>query len=71
MTKRLRRGDRVSWSSHGSTAHGTVVRRVTRPVTINGHTARPTPDHPEYVVRTDDGAEAVHHPEALRRDRGR
>ncbi|RZK04061.1 MAG: DUF2945 domain-containing protein [Novosphingobium sp.] len=68
MTKTLKRGDRVSWKSHGGEAHGKVVRKVTRPMQIKGHKVAASPDNPEFVVETDEGKRAAHRPGALTRD---
>ena len=65
MTKTLKAGDKVSWSSHGGTAHGTVVRKLTSPMTIKGHEVAASPDSPEYLVETEDGKRAAHKPSAL------
>lgn len=65
MTKTLKAGDKVSWKSHGGTAHGKVVRKVTSPMTIKGHNVAASTDNPEYLVETDEGKQAAHKPEAL------
>ena len=36
MTKQLKSGDRVSWKSHGGTAHGKVVKKLTSSTEIKG-----------------------------------
>lgn len=61
----LRPGDRVEWNSHGGTAEGTVVERITEPTDVGGHEAKPTEDDPQYLVETDDGTRAAHKPSAL------
>lgn len=67
MTKTLKAGDAVSWSSHGGTARGKVVKKITKPTTIKGHKAKASTDDPQYVVETDDGKRAAHKPEALKK----
>jgi hypothetical protein len=69
-------GDPVEWNSHGGKksgrgrAVGRIVRKLTRTTKIKGHTARATPDDPQYLVRSDrSGGEAAHEPGALRRRR--
>jgi len=37
MTKELKSGDRVTWKSHGGTAEGKVVKKVTSRMKIKGH----------------------------------
>ncbi|HEX7784080.1 MAG TPA: DUF2945 domain-containing protein [Sphingobium sp.] len=59
------KGQKVSWNSHGGTAHGTVVSRLTSPRTIKGHKVAASPDNPEYLVETEDGKRAAHKPAAL------
>lgn len=61
-------GDRVSWKSHGGTAHGKVVRKQTSATTIKGHKVAATKHDPQYIVETDDGARAAHKPGALTRE---
>jgi hypothetical protein len=61
------KGDRVTWSSHGNTAHGEVVRKITSDTEAGGRTVRASKDEPQYLVRSDNGGEAVHKPDALRR----
>ena len=63
-------GDRVEWDSHGGTAVGEVVRKITADEEAGGRTVRATKDEPQYLVRSEkSGGEAVHKPEALRRRR--
>jgi Hypervirulence associated proteins TUDOR domain len=61
------KGDRVEWSSHGSTAAGEVIRKITSDTDAGGRTVRASKDDPQYLVRSDNGGEAVHKPSALRR----
>ena len=65
MTKQLKSGDKVSWKSHGGTAEGKVVRKLTGPTKINGHNVAASKDNPEYLVKTEEGKEAAHKAEAL------
>jgi hypothetical protein len=63
----------VEWSSHGGkrsrcgVAVGTVVKKLTSPITIKGHDVKASADEPQYLVRSDNGGEAAHKPSALRR----
>jgi hypothetical protein len=61
------KGDKVSWSSHGGTAHGEVVRKITSDTEAGGRTVRASKDEPQYLVRSDNGGEAVHKPAALKK----
>ena len=66
MSKDLRQGDKVTWQSHGGTAEGEVVRKITSDTEAGGRTVRASKDEPQYLVRSDkSGGEAVHKPEAL------
>lgn len=68
MATQLKKGDKVSWKSHGGTAHGKVVKKVTFPTTIKGHKVAASKDNPEYVVETGEGKRAAHKPGALKKD---
>lgn len=62
------KGDRVSWQSHGSTAEGEVVAKITEDTEAAGRQVRASRDEPQYLVRSDkSGGEAVHKPAALTR----
>ena len=65
MADKLRSGDKVTWKSHGGTARGKVVRKVTSPMTIKGHKVAASKDNPEYLVETEEGKRAAHKPGAL------
>ncbi len=60
------KGDKVTWNSHGSTAEGTVERKITEDTEEAGRTVRASKDDPQYLVRSDkSGGTAVHKPSAL------
>ena len=60
------KGDRVTWNSHGSTAEGTVERKITSDTEASGRTVRASEDEPQYEVRSEkSGRTAVHRPGAL------
>ena len=65
MTEKLKSGDRVTWRSHGGTAEGKVVKKLTSPTQIKGHKVAASKENPEYLVKTDQGKRAAHKPEAL------
>jgi len=67
MTETFRKGDRVEWNSHGSTAAGTVEEKLTSRTEAGGRTVAASVDEPQYLVRSDNGGTAVHKPEAQRR----
>ncbi len=69
MSDDLKRGDHVTWKSHGGTAEGTVEKRITSDTEAAGRTVRASEDDPQYLVRSEkSGGEAVHKPAALERD---
>jgi hypothetical protein len=63
----FKKGDRVTWSSHGGTADGEVLRKITSDTEAGGRTVRASMDEPQYLVRSDNGGEAVHKPDALKK----
>jgi hypothetical protein len=63
--KTFKKDDRVHWSSHGHTTTGTVLRKLTSDTEAGGRTVRASSEHPQYLVRSDNGGEAVHTPDAL------
>ena len=64
----LKKGQKVSWKSHGGTARGKVVARLTASRTIKGHKVAASTDNPEYLVETEDGKKAAHKPAALSKE---
>ncbi|WP_098957629.1 DUF2945 domain-containing protein [Pseudonocardia sp. N23] len=68
MTQEFRKGDKVRWKSHGGTAEGEVVRKITSDTGAGGRTVRASEEEPQYLVRSrKSGGEAVHKPDALER----
>ena len=64
----FRKGDEVTWQSHGSTAEGKVEEKITSDTKAAGRTVRASKDEPQYRVRSDkSGNDAVHKPEALKK----
>lgn len=68
MTKEFHQGDQVTWQSHGGTAEGEVLRKITEDTELAGRTVRASKEDPQYLVRSaKSGGEAVHKPSALKR----
>jgi hypothetical protein len=68
MSKELRKGDKVTWQSHGTTVPGTVEEKITSDKKAAGREVRASQDEPQYRVVSDkSGRDAVHKPEALRK----
>jgi plastocyanin len=61
----LKKGDEVTWKSHGGTAHGVVEKKQTSPTEIKGHKVAATPDDPQFIVKSDNGGKAAHKSAAL------
>jgi plastocyanin len=61
----LKKGDAVTWKSHGGTAHGVVEKKQTSPTEIKGHKVAATPDDPQFIVKSDNGGKAAHKSAAL------
>lgn len=66
--KRLRKGDRVSWSSHGQSVPGKVKKKITERTETAGRTVDASQEEPQYEVESDkSGRRAVHKPQSLRK----
>ncbi|HEX5740139.1 MAG TPA: DUF2945 domain-containing protein [Pilimelia sp.] len=64
----LRKGDKVTWRSHGVDVPGTVEEKITKRTEAAGRTVDASPDDPQFRVTSDkSGRDAVHKPGALRR----
>jgi hypothetical protein len=64
------KGDKVTWKSHGKNVKGTVEEKITDDQKAAGRQVRASEDDPQYRVVSDKtGADAVHKPDALRRDK--
>jgi len=62
-----KKGDDVTWKSHGGTAHGKVVKKQTTDTKIKSHTVRASKDDPQYIVESDKGGKAAHKAAALKK----
>jgi hypothetical protein len=66
--KKLRKGDKVAWSSHGSETEGKVEKKITERTEAAGRTVDASSDDPQYQVRSEkSGKDAVHKPSALKK----
>ena len=66
--KTFKKGDRVTWQSHGGTAEGTVEGKITSETEAGGRKVKASQDEPQYLVRSEkSGGTAVHRPGALTR----
>ena len=62
-----KKGDEVTWKSHGGEAHGEVVEKVTHDTKIKGHQVRASKDEPQFIVESDNGGKAAHKADALKK----
>ena len=61
-----KKGDEVTWKSHGGEAVGKVKKKITSETEAGGRTVKARQDEPQYLVESDkSGGEAVHKPSAL------
>lgn len=68
MATSLKPGDKVSWDAPQGKVLGKVEKKLTSKTKIKGHTAKPTKDDPQYLVKSDKtGAEAAHKPQELKK----
>ena len=66
--KTFRQGDKVEWDSHGGTARGKVLKKITTETEAGGRKVKASEDEPQYLVESESGSgTAVHKPSALRR----
>ena len=68
MAKDLKKGDEVTWQSHGHTVPGTVQKKITTRTKAAGREVAASSDEPQYQVKSDKtGKDAVHKPESLKK----
>ncbi|AZC14623.1 MULTISPECIES: DUF2945 domain-containing protein [unclassified Microbacterium] len=68
MTKDLKKGDRVSWSTSQGRTQGTVVERRTKDFQFAGQKFTASDDEPAYIVESEkSGDKAAHKGSALRK----
>jgi len=66
--KEFKKGDEVTWQSHGSTAEGEVAEKITTETQAAGRKVKASKDEPQYRVVSDkSGGDAVHNPDALKK----
>jgi hypothetical protein len=68
MAKKLHKGDRVSWKSHGTRIRGVVRKKITKNTDEAGRKVKASKDNPQYLVESSQtGATAVHKPKSLKK----
>ena len=68
MPEEFKKGDKVTWKSHGGDAHGVVEKKQTSRTTIKGHTVAASPENPQFIVKTPEGKKAAHKADALTKE---
>jgi hypothetical protein len=67
--KELHAGDAVSWTTHGTTTHGTVQKKITERTDAAERTVAASEEEPQYLVQSNkSGKDAVHKPAALHQE---
>ena len=65
----IKTGDHVSWGTSQGKTEGVVEKKLTSTTKIKGHTAKPTKEDPQFLVKSDKtGAKAAHKPDELKKD---
>ena len=68
----FKKGDRVSWDTSQGRTTGTIVKKLTEPMEIDGHHVAASSENPEYLVETEESKKrAAHKPGALRKLEGK
>jgi len=68
MAQTLKKGDRVSWNTPQGKTTGKVEKKLTGATDIKGHHVAATPEHPEYLVKSDkSGKPAAHRAQGMKK----
>lgn len=71
MSKALKSGDRVEWTTPQGETRGKVKEKITAERTIKGHKVAASRQNPQYLVVSEkSGKPAAHKPGSLRKIRG-
>ena len=64
----IRKGDKVTWNSHGHETTGTVKKKITAETDAAGRHVTASVEDPQFEVESDkSGRRAVHKPSALKK----
>ncbi|QFP77859.1 DUF2945 domain-containing protein [Deinococcus sp. AJ005] len=61
----FKKGDQVSWNSHGGEARGRVVRVAHEDGEVSGFQYCATQDDPRYIIEVEGGKHVAHTADAL------
>mgnify|MGYP004551708989 CR=1 FL=1 len=53
MSENIKKGDHVTWKSHGGEAEGEVEKKITSDTEAGGRTVRASKDDPQYLVKSE------------------
>ena len=68
MKSSPRKGEHVAWNSPQGKIEGEVIKTVTSPTSVKGHTAKATKADPQVLVKSSKtGANALHKPASLKK----
>ena len=68
MADEFKKGDHVTWKSHGGEAEGTVKKKITSDTEAAGRKVKASKEEPQYQVKSEkSGGAAVHKPSALKK----
>jgi hypothetical protein len=68
MSDDIKKGDKVTWKTHGTTTEGKVAEKITSDTEAAGRKVKASKDEPQYRVVSDkSGNDAVHKPNALKK----
>jgi Protein of unknown function (DUF2945). len=69
--RQFRRGEHVSWASHGGRGRGVVQEKITERTRVGNRTVNASAERPQYRIRNDhSGRDVAHRPEVLRHEPG-
>jgi hypothetical protein len=64
----LKRGDKVEWETSQGKTKGTVKKKVTKPMKIEGHAVKASKENPQVLVESDKtGKQAAHKAKSLKK----
>lgn len=68
--KKLKKGDKVEWSTSQGKTEGTIKKKLTSETKIKDHKVAASKENPEYLVESDkSGKKAAHKPESLKKQK--
>jgi Hypervirulence associated proteins TUDOR domain len=53
MADDYKAGDHVEWNSEAGRVRGRIIQVVTSPMEFKGYTVHASPEHPQYMIKSD------------------